>query len=215
MKSVFKIARLTGPLGGSRGLPFLRFLPLAALLLALSLLPSPARAQAVYWTTRDLLSDFFKQSEKVGFRKFELSAGQCGHIEQRLGYRLPENKTTYTFFVAETAGHVDGYAFIDDEVGQHMPITYAVKLSPSGTVERQEIVAYREARGDEVRDARFRAQFVGKTAHDPLRPGDDVVAVSGATISSRAMATGVRRALVLLDELMLRPQQAASASARR
>ena len=200
MKSVFKI---------SFGSPLL-------LLLAVLLLPaSPARAQAVYWSTRDLLGDFFKTSEKVGYRKFDLSPAERLRIEHRLGYRLPDNKSSYTFFVAETAGRVDGYAFIDDEPGQHLPLTYAVKISPAGTVERQEIVAYREARGDEVRDTRFRSQFVGKTARDALRPGDDVVAVSGATISSRAMATGVKRALVLLDELMLRPQQVASATAHR
>jgi hypothetical protein len=57
-----------------------------------------------------------------------------------------------------------------------------------------------------VRDPRFRQQFVGKSAADPLRPGEEIVAVSGATISSRAMAVGVRRALILLDELVLAPQ---------
>ena len=103
---------------------------------------------------------------------------------------------------------------IDEENGQHLPITFAVKLSPDGVVQRQEIVAYREARGDEVRDARFRNQFVGKSARDPLLPGDDIVAVSGATISSRAMAVGVKRALVLFEEL-LRPTQAAGAHRRR
>ena len=50
---------------------------------------------------------------------------------------------------------------------------------------------------------------------DALRTGDDIVAVSGATISSRAMAVGVRRALVLLDELMLRPERAGTATASR
>ena len=206
MKSVFKITRLR---------TFPGALGLLALGLLLLLPAAPARAQSVYWTTRDLLGDFFKTSEKVGFRKFDLSPAERQRIEQRLGYRLPENKTSYTFFIAETAGHIDGYAFFDEELGQHLPITYAVKVSPAGTALRQEIVAYREARGDEVRDARFRAQFVGKTARDALRPGDDVVAVSGATISSRAMATGVKRALVLVDELLVKPQQAASATARR
>jgi hypothetical protein len=63
-----------------------------------------------------------------------------------------------------------------------------------------------------VRDPRFREQFVGKTAADPLRPGEEVVAVSGATISSRAMAVGVRRCLVLLDELVLRAQRDSQAT---
>jgi len=190
-----------------------RLLVLGAL--ALPFVPAPARAQAVYFTPRELLADFFPQSAKVGYRQFDLPEGCSTRqaIEQRLGYRLPRER--YTVYVATTAGHIDGYAFFDDEAGQHLPITFAVKVSPAGAVERQEVVAYREARGDEVREARFRAQFVGKTVADRLRAGDDVVAVSGATISSRAMATGVKRALVLVDELVLRPERAATATARR
>ena len=75
---------------------------------------------------------------------------------------------------------------------------------------RQEIVVYRESRGDEVRDERFRAQFVGKSAADAIDTDSDIQAVSGATISSRAMAVGVKRAVVLFDEL-LKPTHVASA----
>lgn len=187
-------------------------LPALALAAAL-LLPSPARAQATYWSTRDLLADFFKTSEKVGFRKIEIGPAERARIERRIG--APLARTSYTVFVAESRGRVDGYALFDEEPGQHLPISFAVKLSAAGAVERQEITAYRESRGDEVRDARFRAQFVGKTARDALRTGDDVVAVSGATISSRAMAVGVKRALVIVEEMVLKPQQAASATATR
>jgi Na+-translocating ferredoxin:NAD+ oxidoreductase RnfG subunit len=193
--------------------------PLFVVAVALGVLgvPRPAEAQAVYWTTRDLLAEFFKSSQRVSFRKVELDPAERARVEKRLGYPLPQSRTSYTFFVAETQGRVDGYALFDDEVGQHLPISFAVKMSPAGTVERQEIVAYRESHGDEVRDARFRAQFVGKSARDRLRAGDDVVAISGATISSRAMATGVKRALVLLDELVLRGGGAAggTVTARR
>ncbi|MSP61043.1 MAG: FMN-binding protein [Myxococcales bacterium] len=179
---------------------------------------SPARAE-VFWTTRDLLADpsFFHRSEKVSFQQVDLDldpdGGQRRRIESRLGYKLARSR--YTIFVATTGGRVDGYAVFDDELGQHLPISFAVKISPAGTVERQEIVAYREARGDEVRDERFRRQFVGKSSRDAVRAGEDVVVVSGATISSRAMAVGVKRALVLVEEVMLKPRLAISATARR
>jgi electron transport complex protein RnfG len=62
-------------------------------------------------------------------------------------------------------------------------------------------MVYREPRGDEVRDARFRKQFEGKTAQDPLRLDRDIDAVSGATISSASTAVAVRRAAVLVEEL--------------
>jgi hypothetical protein len=177
----------------------------------ISLLASvPARAQGVYFSTRDLLADFFRSSESVTYKKVELNAGDKTRLERRLGYSLA--RPSYTFFVAQTAGKVDGYALIDEELGEHLPITFAVKLTPAGVVERQEIVIYREARGDEVRDARFRKQFVGKCARDPIAVDRDIDSISGATISSRAMAAGVKRAVVLFEELV-KPATAATASA--
>ncbi len=161
---------------------------------------APARAQATYISTRDLLADFFHNSERVTFRKVTLDAAERARLTARLGYAPA--RPTYTFYVALSGARIDGYAFIDDELGEHLPITFAVKLSAAGVVERQEIVTYREARGDEVREDRFRRQFVGKTARDPIVTGADIAAISGATISSRAMAKGVKRAVVLFEELM-------------
>lgn len=213
MISVFK---MTGPhrLRPHRA-GLLTLLVGGAALVGVMLVPAPARAQAVFWSQRDLLGDFFRQSEQVTYRQFDLAAQPelRARVAQQLGYAPA--RARYTIYVATTAGHVDGYALFDDEMGQHLPISYAVKLSPAGVVMRHEVVAYREARGDEIRDARFRAQFVGKGSGDVVRAGDDIVAVSGATISSRAMAIGVKRALVLLDVLILGPERHAAASARR
>jgi len=167
-----------------------------------------ARADQVYFTARDLLADFFKSSQNVTYKKVQLDGSETQKLAQRLGYT--PSKSSYTFYVATSGARVDGYAFIDEEKGAHLPITFAVKLSPTGKVMRQEIVVYREARGDEVRDERFRAQFVGKSAADAIDTDSDIQAVSGATISSRAMAVGVKRAVVLFDEL-LKPTHVASA----
>jgi hypothetical protein len=177
-----------------------------ALLLAVAL---PARADQVYFTARDLLTDFFRSSDRVTYKKVELGATDRQRLQRRLGYTPA--RSSYIFYVAISGGHVDGYAFLDDEKGEHLPITFAVKLSPEGKVMRQEIVVYREARGDEVRDERFRQQFVGKSARDAIETDLDIQAVSGATISSRAMAVGVKRAVVLFEELV-RPAAGATAS---
>lgn len=171
---------------------------------------APARADQVYFTPRDLLADFFRASQNVTYKKVELDAATKQRLQHRLGYTPA--RSSYTFYVATSGGRVDGYAFIDEEKGEHLPITFAVKLSPEGKVVRQEVVVYREARGDEVRDERFRAQFVGKSARDAIETNQDIVAVSGATISSRAMAVGVKRAVVLFDELV---KPAAVVTARR
>ena len=94
---------------------------------------------------------------------------------------------------------------IDDQRGQHEDITFALLAGVDGKMKRLEVVAYREPRGGEIRGARFRAQFAGKKATDKLRLGHEIAAISGATISSRAMVIGVRRNLTLLAELVIKP----------
>lgn len=163
-----------------------------------------AASETTYYSTRAVLSELFPASERVTFRTFVLGtlpAAIRSRLVQRLGYTPARDK--YTIFIATSHGQVDGYAVIDDEKGLHQPITFATRLSPRGIVERVEIMVYREPRGDEVRDARFRKQFAGKSAQDPMRINQDIDAVSGATVSSASLATGVRRAAILVEELAL------------
>ncbi len=171
-------------------------LSFAALFGGLSLLPQTAQAEDVYWSTKTILKDFFKDSERVSYVK--LSTQKLGaKLKKDLGY-VPK-KPNYVVFVAKTGGKIDGYAVIDEEMGQHLPITFGVKLSPLGKVERMEVMVYREGYGDEIREGRFKKQFAGKSPSDPIRFGADVVAISGATISSKAMAVGVKRAVALVS----------------
>lgn len=88
---------------------------------------------------------------------------------------------------------------VDEVVGKHEFITFAVGLTASGTVKQIEIMEYKESYGGEVRDAKWRAQFTGKTAKDPLKLDQDIKNISGATLSSRHVTEGVRRACALYD----------------
>ena len=162
----------------------------------------PARGPARTSPCRRL-KDVFPKSQRVSYRKVKLGPAELAAVQGRLGYTPA--KPEYVFFVATTGEHVDGYAIIDDVLGQHEQITFAVKLSPEGVVERHEVMVYREKYGEEITDARFRRQFQGKTVKDQVRAGVDIDVVTGASISSRSMTVGVRRALVLLDELILKP----------
>jgi electron transport complex protein RnfG len=197
LRTVLKIILPRSPLRVAALRVTLASLALAAPLLA----PAPARAETTYYTTRALLTEFFPKSERVTYRTFTLDASLRTRLAQRLGYAPAKDR--YTIYVATTQGKIDGYALVDEERGLHQPITFATRLSPRGAIERLEIVTYREPRGDEVRDARFRKQFEGKTAQDPLRLNQDIDAVSGATVSSASLAVGVRRAAVLVEELAL------------
>ena len=165
------------------------------------LLPCAASAD-VFWDKPSVLKAFFATSQLVTYKVIQPTPAQAAALQQRTG-RAPGAAVTVYYGV--TRDHVDGVAVIDDELGQHEPITFAALVGPDGTLRRVEVMVYREAYGDAVREARFRRQFVGKTTADPVRHGQDIVAVAGATISSRSLATGARRALHLVDELVLKP----------
>jgi Na+-translocating ferredoxin:NAD+ oxidoreductase RnfG subunit len=104
---------------------------------------------------------------------------------------------------------------VDDVIGKHDRITYAVGINPDGTVKGVEIMDYRESYGHEVRGAAWRGQFVGKTSGAALHVDEDIRNISGATLSCRHVTDGVRR-LLSTWEIALRPlaHQGAAVAAR-
>jgi Na+-translocating ferredoxin:NAD+ oxidoreductase subunit G len=164
-------------------------------LFAASLVVTPAQAAArgATLSTPELLRSFFPTSETVSF--VEITRGELHAACGDRPVSAPRDK--YIVYVATTGGQVDGYAVIDDEKGQHEPITFGVRLDPSARVTRVEVMAYREAYGDEIRDRRFLRQLEGKGADSRLQLGTDVDGISGATISSRSSTVAVRRAAAL------------------
>jgi len=88
-----------------------------------------------------------------------------------------------------------GFFIVDQVVGKHEFITYALGLNADGSVKQIEILDYRESYGYEIRNQNWRHQFVGKTTADPLRLDQDIMNISGATLSCRHITDGVRRLL--------------------
>lgn len=92
-----------------------------------------------------------------------------------------------------------GWFMVDEVLGKHELITYAVALDSQGRVRGVEILEYRESHGGEIRDAKWRIQFLGKTAADPLLLDRDIRNISGATLSCRHVTDGVKRLLALYE----------------
>ena len=149
-----------------------------------------AGGAGVFFSTKTLLADFFKTSERVGFEKLPLDDGKSQVV-----------------YVAHTGEVVDGYAVVLNEIGQHEPITFGVLTDAEGRIRRVEVMAYREAYGHEIRSQRYLTQYVGRTSRE-LEKRRDVDAISGATISCRSAHAAVKRALLMVDRL--RAQSAAS-----
>jgi len=92
-----------------------------------------------------------------------------------------------------------GWLIIDEVLGKHEFITYALGLNADGSVKQIEIMDYRETYGYQVRDAAWRAQFTGRTGQAKPKLGKDIENISGATLSCRHVTDGVRRLLAFHD----------------
>lgn len=156
-----------------------RWIPIAAVC-------APAAAQATqYLTVEQAQRSLFPAAERFATSTVKSPSGEIAI------WRVLRGDALLGFFI------------VDEVVGKHELITYAVALGAQGLVRGIEILDYREPRGGEVRDPRWRAQFVGKGARDALRLGEDIQNLSGATLSCRHITDGVRR-LVALYPLMLK-----------
>ena len=92
-----------------------------------------------------------------------------------------------------------GWFIVDEVIGKHEFITYALGLDAGGAVIQIEVLDYREHYGSAVRDEKWRSQFRGKTKSAKLRLREDIKNISGATLSCRHLTEGVKRLLALHD----------------
>lgn len=85
-----------------------------------------------------------------------------------------------------------------EEIGYAAPIHMLVAIDLQGTITGMRIIdyveSYRSIRGDFLNSERFPNQFFDKDLRDEFRVGRDIDGVSRATISSWAVARGIRNA---------------------
>lgn len=173
----------------------LLLLPLASLLAA----PTAAYA-TVYLSTEQAQALMFPGAKLTAdFRT--LTDAQAHAIEKDSGVDMLSKDLKV--WRASTGG----WFILDRVVGKHEFITFALALDAEGAVKDVEIVDYRESYGDQVRGAAWRAQFAGKRHGAALRLGQDIKNISGATLSSKHVADGVRR-LLSTYALVLAPNAA-------
>lgn len=125
-----------------------------------------------------------------------LSDAQRRAIEARGGVRVRDRE------LKAWRGEDGGWFLIDQVLGKHELITYAVGLSDDGRVTGVEIMDYRETYGYQIRDAAWRRQFVGRTAADPLKLDADIRNIGGATLSCRHVTDGIKRLLATYEVVL-------------
>ncbi|WP_346837234.1 FMN-binding protein [Microbulbifer sp. SAOS-129_SWC] len=165
-------------------------------LLPITALVAPAYA-ADYLTVEQAQRQFFPDASQFVDSALNFDDDQRDAIKDHAGTR--QRRDRQQVWRAARDGEDLGWMFVDDVIGKHEFITYALAVSPEGAVLGMEILSYRETHGGEVRQADWREQFDGKSLDDALRLGKDVSNISGATLSCRNVTDGVRRLLNIWD----------------
>jgi FMN-binding domain len=164
-------------------------------------LPLAAISTSVYATT--YLS--VEQAQQAIFPNAELAEGfvtltddQRRQIEAVSGVRVASPQVR----AWRVAG--GGVFIVDEVIGKHDLITYAIGIDAAGSVKQLEVMTYRENYGYEIRGAGWRRQFVGRSAADVPQLAHEIKIISGATLSCTHVTDGVRR-LLATYEVALKP----------
>jgi hypothetical protein len=101
------------------------------------------------------------------------------------------------FIGRNATGDLIGYAAVGSAPGYAGPVDMLVGTDPEGNILGVMVVAQRESPGffRLITRSSLLADYTGKPLTNPLQPGNDLDAVTGATVSAEAVAAAVRQAV--------------------
>lgn len=180
-----------------------RWVTLGLLPAATQLVPcvvQPAAA-VTYLSTESAQKILFENAARFEKHPIYFTDEQRQSIEKRSGDEVRvKGQQIWKAYREDSA--LLGFFIVDYVIGKHELIDYAVALTPRGEVLGVEVLAYREAYGSEVRQKGWRKHFVGKKISDPIKLGQDIPHIGGATLSCRHVTDGVRRILAIYELIL-------------
>ena len=123
------------------------------------------------------------------------------NINSEAAKDLPSKFETDNFFKINNKEQLLGYVYIAQAPSKTAQFDYVVLLDKELVILKAKVLIYREDYGGEIGSKRWLKQFIGKTHSDELKYGDNIMAISGATISVRSMTTAMNNLLQSLNIL--------------
>lgn len=160
--------------------------------------PPPAIAKAFY-SKEEALALAFPQAEKVDQRSFFLTDEQAQQVATLAA--APVESKLATFYVGQKNGTVVGYAFIETHIVRTQPETFLIILSPTGSIQKVFVLAFYEPE-EYLPSERWLQQFDQQVLGPELQLRRHIHGIAGATLTARAVTSGVRRVLALFQVLL-------------
>lgn len=170
----------------------------ALAVLAMLMLPVGSPAE-VFYRREQALRLAFPEAERIQERTLLVDAAQTKRVEQLAQAEL--TSLLITVYVGLRDNKAVGYAFIESPIVRTLPGAFLIVVSPAGTVENIEVLAFHES-SEYLPMKPWLGQFKGKQLGPGLRLHAEINGIAGSTLSSEAVTSSVRRALALWEVLL-------------
>ena len=117
-------------------------------------------------------------------------------------FEIPANNflQTSTFQEIHAQNALQGYVFIGTAPSKTDSFEYLVLLDKDLVIVKAKVLVYREDYGGEIGSKRWLSQFISKNRDSILGYGEEITAISGATISVKSMTASINHFLYSLKK---------------
>ncbi|MGB1971889.1 MAG: FMN-binding protein [Flavobacteriaceae bacterium] len=107
----------------------------------------------------------------------------------------------YSLQEIKVDNQLQGYAFLGTAPSKTDTFEYLVLFDPTFIIKKASVLVYREDYGGEIASKRWLSQFVNKQDKSTFVYGDNISAISGATISVQSMTTSMNHVFSSLKQV--------------
>lgn len=165
----------------------------------LVLLGATPAAPIVFHAKDEALELAFPGADRVEGHDHFLDPESRSEIEHRA--KAPLDSSLLTVYEGYRDGELLGYAIFDSHLVRTLPETFLVVLSPDGEVKATHVLAFYEPL-EYLPPERWLAQIESRRLDDDFHVGRGIAAITGSTLTSRAVVSGIRRALAIHTVLL-------------
>lgn len=109
--------------------------------------------------------------------------------------KLPAKTGDKHLFQIFSEGNSIGYAYLGKAPSKKKEFDYVVMFDNDLIIKKSKVLIYRENYGQQIGTQRWLKQFIGMSPSSEVNYGENVAAISGATISASSMARAVNKVL--------------------
>ena len=172
-----------------------RALVLARRLMLSFAFAAPAAAQHAT-TQEEALAAAFPAPAVIERRTAYLSSDQLEAVQRAAGAGQNVSQSVVSYYVASRNGRPLGVAYFDSHRVRTLSEVVMVLVTPDDRIRRIEVLKFMEPPEYRAPEP-WLEQFTGKTLTPALHVKRDIVNMTGATLTSRAVTEAVRRVLAL------------------